>query len=245
MDWSERIIPDETEKGIISIHLKRYDFARPRCEKRWVLDLGCGVGYGSHYLSKGAGKVVAIDSDIEAIQYACRRYTRGGLDYLVADAERPPFLNSSFDVICAFEIVEHVQEPISLVRDLARLLKKNGALFISTPSVSRSSSCPDNPHHHHEWSPSDFKALLEKNFSEVEMWWQIRKETRVHRWLQRLDVFNLRGHWLPLFVARTAARLSGTVPFVDLGLADLEIQREYSKNALSQLAVCSQAKVIG
>ena len=91
MDWSERIVPDETEKGITSIHLKRYDFARPRCRNRSVLDVGSGAGYGSHYVSEDAGKVVAIDSDIEAIQYAHKRYIRDRLDYLAAAADRPSF----------------------------------------------------------------------------------------------------------------------------------------------------------
>ena len=138
-----------------------------------------------------------------------------------------------------------MKEPELFIREMTRVLKQDGVFFISTPSASRSSSRPDNPHHHYEWSALDFKALLEKYFSKVEMWWQIRKQTKAHRWLQRLDVFHLRGRWLPLPLARTAVRLSGTVPFADLDLADLEIQKEYSESALSQIAVCSGARISG
>ena len=43
----ERIVPDETEPGIVAIHLKRYEFALSYCTGRDVLNAGCGVGYGT------------------------------------------------------------------------------------------------------------------------------------------------------------------------------------------------------
>ena len=49
--YPERIVPDDTEPGIVALHLKRYVFAEPWCRDKDVLDLACGVGYGSAYLA--------------------------------------------------------------------------------------------------------------------------------------------------------------------------------------------------
>jgi len=70
MTHPERIVPDETEPGIVALHLKRYEFARPFCVGKDVLDAGCGVGYGTAYLAETARRVVGVDVDADAIEYA-------------------------------------------------------------------------------------------------------------------------------------------------------------------------------
>src|SRR4051812_24617823 len=72
----ERIVPDETEPGIVALHLKRYAFALRWCEDREVLDLGCGVGYGTAFLAASATRVVGVDVDEATIAYAQERYSR-------------------------------------------------------------------------------------------------------------------------------------------------------------------------
>jgi len=101
MNWTEGIIPNETEKGILSIHLKRYVFARPRCNGRVVLDLGCGTGYGSFYLAEEASRVTAVDFDPEVIRYACSYYDKKNVQYLISDAQQLPFADESFDIVCS------------------------------------------------------------------------------------------------------------------------------------------------
>ena len=72
----ERIVPDETEPGIVALHLKRYEFAQPYCAGREVLDAGCGVGYGTAFLAETARRVVGVDRSGDAIDYARTRYAR-------------------------------------------------------------------------------------------------------------------------------------------------------------------------
>ena len=112
----ERIVPDETEPGIVAMHLKRYAFALPWCEGREVLDLGCGVGYGTAFLADSAHRVVGGDVDAETIAYAQRRYGRPNVEFRVLDATALPFEDSSFDAVCSFETIEHVADPEALVR---------------------------------------------------------------------------------------------------------------------------------
>ena len=243
MEWTERIIPDETEKGILSVHLKRYAFAYPRSEKKALLDVGCGAGYGSFYLSEIASRVTAVDSDFEAIQYAKAHFGRENVKYLAAEAEALPFFDCVFDIVCSFEAIEHTRDSKRFLAEAGRLLKPDGLFFVSTPSARHSGNHSKNHHHHQEWSSPDFKALLEQYFTRVDLHWQVRKQTRAHRWLQRLDFFNWRERWMPLRVARAVARMTNTAAFADLDLGDIEIQPQFSENALSQIGVCSGPKV--
>ena len=242
MDFTEIIIPDETAKGILSIHLKRYEFARGRCEGRQVLDLGCGVGYGSAYLAEQAWRVTGVDRDSDSIRYALSRYHRRNTKYIVADSEELSFRDRSFDVVCCFEAIEHVREPGRTLREVARILKEDGLFFVSTPWVPRSKNQSDNPHHYQEWSHPDFRNFLLNYFSFVQMSWQIRKQTQAHRWLQKLDVFNWRTRWIPLPVAKVIARTTRTAPFAELELEDIEVLPDFSENPLSQIGVCSGLK---
>ena len=62
-------MPDETEPGIVALHLKRYEFAVPWCRDRDVLDAGCGVGYGTALLGTLAPHVLGVDISAETIAY--------------------------------------------------------------------------------------------------------------------------------------------------------------------------------
>src|SRR5205814_7591503 len=85
MAYPERIVPDETGPGIVAIHLKRYEFARPLCTGRDVLDAACGVGYGSAYLAETARRVVGVDLNVDAVEYARDRYAAPNIEYRLGD----------------------------------------------------------------------------------------------------------------------------------------------------------------
>ena len=68
-DWPERIDPLDTAPGVVAYHLKKYEFARSRIDGL-VVDVACGVGYGSDYLRSAAKTVVGVDIADEAIAIA-------------------------------------------------------------------------------------------------------------------------------------------------------------------------------
>jgi len=223
------------------VHLKRYDFARARCAGLEVLDIGCGAGYGSAYLAEAALSVTALDKDPEIIDYARVHYRRGNLEFQVADAQRLPFGNQFFDRVCSFEVIEHLNDPERYLAEATRVLKKTGIFFISTPWVQKAEQTPLNPHHKREWSHPDFKEFLEKYFLDVQIGWQIRKQTSAHRILQKLDFLRLRTK-VPLRLTKTLAHATGTTAFSELKLADMEIQLVFSEDPLSQIAVCTRPR---
>lgn len=235
MSHPERIVPDETEPGIVALHLKRYEFARQFCGGRDVLDAGCGVGYGSAYLAETARRVVGVDIDADAIDYARERYAARNVEFVHADVTALPLADASFDVACSFEAIEHVRDPEALVAELRRVVRVDGVCVLSTPRVERTTADPDNPFHTIELAPDDLARILRTRFDDVELYGQRRLQTRRHRLLQRLDPLGLRGR---LSFLRPAARLLGTAPMAEVGLDGIEIAPRALDGASEVVAVC-------
>jgi SAM-dependent methyltransferase len=232
----ERIIPDATEPGIVALHRRRYEFARPYCRGRDVLDAGCGVGYGAAVLAEVARRVVAVDRDEQAIAYARRRYSEPNVEFVVGDVlslEQPA---RAFDVVCAFETIEHLTAPDRFVAEARRVLRLNGTFIVSTPRVDETSLAPTNPFHEREYSRADFERVLRSAFTSVEMFGQRRAETVRHRALRRLDVFGLRRRVPAL---RRASRLITGTAAMDYVTSDgLLISSEHIDDATELVAVC-------
>jgi SAM-dependent methyltransferase len=235
----ERIVPDETEPGVVALHRKRYEFAEPACAGKDVLDLACGVGYGSAYLGRVARRVVGVDISDEAIAYARRRYASANVEFEVMDATALRLDDTSFDVVCAFEAIEHLPDPQAAVGEAARVLRSEGVLYASTPRAERTTASPANPFHHVEYAPDDFRALLLRGFESVELYGQRRLQTRRHRALQRLDVLGLRRR---LTFLRPASRLLGTAPTAEVTSEGIVIEAGTLDRATELVAVCTRPR---
>jgi SAM-dependent methyltransferase len=235
MAYPERIVPDETVRGIVAIHLKRYEFARPFCAGKEVLDAACGVGYGTAVLAEAATRAVGADVDPAAISYAREHYTRANTEFVVADLLEPPFANGSFDVVASFETIEHLREPETFVAHVARLLRDGGVFVVSTPRADVTTHEPENPFHEVEFSRADFEALLRRYFLQVELYGQRRAQTSRHRLVQRLDVLDLRKR---LGFLRRAAPLLGTPAMEELSTDDVLIEPGALGDATELVAVC-------
>ena len=192
MAYPERIVPDETPSGILALHLKRYEFARPYATGKAVLDAACGTGYGAAYLGEVAARVLGVDVDPPTIDYAAERYGKPNVSFQVGDVCALELDDRSFDLVASFETIEHVRDGDAAVREAARVVREDGVYVVSTPRADRTTHDPDNPFHEIEYSVDDFRALLEHSFRSVQLYGQTRVDTQAHRVLRSLDVFGLR-----------------------------------------------------
>jgi ubiquinone/menaquinone biosynthesis C-methylase UbiE len=166
----ERIVPDLirdddlASKESLELHIQRYEFAASVIPaKSHILDVACGVGYGSRILHDRIpdSSVTGIDLDSETITYAKSRYGAERLTFCAADAAHLPLTQNPFDAIVSLETLEHLQKPEEFLRRVASRLLKQGGLFVG--SVPITPSVDANPHHLHDFTASSFRRLFLQN----------------------------------------------------------------------------------
>lgn len=149
---------------------------------RRVLDPACGSGYGAADLAQIATTVIATDLSSDAIRHAQASYPLPNLEFLAADAQALPFRDRSFDLITAFEVIEHLDEPRNLLAEARRLLSPGGLLLVSTPNklyyAESRGDAGANPFHKHEFEFAEFQECLRDAFSEVTILLQNVTETQ-------------------------------------------------------------------
>jgi len=164
----ERVIPGQVDTDLWNEHLARYEFAVPFAIGRRVLDAGCGSGYGSAALAATAAAVTGIDAASGAISYAREHYPAGNLKFAQVSCAALPFCAGTFDLVVAFEVIEHLADWPAFLSEACRVLAPGGVFIISTPNReyyadSRRKLGP-NPFHVHEFDHTEFSAVLTARF---------------------------------------------------------------------------------
>ncbi len=165
----ERVIPGQVDLDLWNEHVARYAFAARRADGRRVLDAGCGVGYGSARLATVAQHVVGLEIAADAVGNARRHYAGPRLSFLRADCRSLPFADASFDLVVAFEVIEHLTEWERLLAESRRALGAAGELIISTPNrlYYAESRREPNPFHVREFDHREFASALDAYFPHV------------------------------------------------------------------------------
>ena len=148
-----------------TIHLNRYAMARPYVAGKRVLDVASGEGYGSFLLRRwGAESVEGIDVDEQTVETATRLFGGDGVHYQCHTAEQLPFEDHTFDVVCSFETIEHLDHPELFLQEIRRVLKPGGNIILSCPNDPYYYKPGElgNPFHKKQYTYFDFKQLAEK-----------------------------------------------------------------------------------
>lgn len=101
-----------------------------------LLDIGCGYGMELPSIRMAFGNTIyGIDISFNQIKMA-RESLNNDQSYKFTQsyAETLPFKDNSFDAVVFSEVIEHLPKPQVVIREILRLLKKGGCLFISTPN---------------------------------------------------------------------------------------------------------------
>jgi len=173
----------------------RYYWIAPTLKGKSVLDLGCGSGYGSYYLSHFADSVVGVDRSTEMIEWARHHFKRPNLKFRVGNALRIPFSHNSFDVVVCVELIEHLppRDQETLLKQIASVGKEK--LYMTTPNgdplcfrmIERKlAGCPEMTEFHElEYCPREFQTLLKKYFSHCTFFGQRLKNVETFRdWIR-------------------------------------------------------------
>lgn len=97
-----------------------------------VLDVGCGAGLLANDLAKAGLEVDGLDASQDSLAVAARYDETQSVRYRLGDALSLPYPDASFDVVCAMDFLEHVEDPARVVNEASRVLRPGGMFFFHT-----------------------------------------------------------------------------------------------------------------
>jgi ubiquinone/menaquinone biosynthesis C-methylase UbiE len=111
----------------------------PSLENKRILEIGCGRGGFSRLLGTRGALVCGADFSASAVDIAKKRQKRGSsylnaVTYIQADAQNMPFDGDSFDFVVSCETIEHIPDPRAAVREMYRVCRPGGLLYLTTPN---------------------------------------------------------------------------------------------------------------
>lgn len=108
---------------------RRYDFVKEKIVNKNVLDFGCGVGGFLGMAKQSASNVSGVELE-RALQSSFQERKLNVFSNLKEAQEE----SEKYDIITAFHVVEHLQNPKEILKDLSQLLKENGEMILEVPN---------------------------------------------------------------------------------------------------------------
>lgn len=157
-----------------------------------LLEVGCGTGYVLMGIAQAFPQARTVGSEIytAGLAFAARRLS--GVELLQMDARKLPF-EAEFDVVAAFDVIEHISEDEQVLKNFHRAIRPGGGCLITVPQ------------HQWLWSPVDEAACHQRRYSSREL--HTKVEAAGFRVVRSTSFVTL---LLPVMLAsRLASRCSG------------------------------------
>lgn len=134
-----------------------------------ALDVGAGLGQFTAAVAPYAHEITPLDIGPKLVQKLSTRWPLAKC----GSATELPFSDESFDVVVSSECIEHTDEPLTAIREMVRVLKPGGYLFLSTPNWLW------------RWSITVAEALGVRKFAGIE---NFLRRSEIKREFQSLNV---------------------------------------------------------
>jgi ubiquinone/menaquinone biosynthesis C-methylase UbiE len=144
----------QVREKIIEDSIKKYTSFTPGYK---ILNIGAATGRSSEMLSK-YGTVTSIEYDKECCEFTTRKT---GLEILHGTILSLSFPDDYFDMVCAFDVIEHIEDDSKGVSEMVRVCKSAGNVFITVPAFKQLWSHHDVINHHYRrYKMSQIESLF-------------------------------------------------------------------------------------
>lgn len=164
--------------------------------QKWleILDIGCRDGNLTKYFDTTINHITWVDIDTNALSVAKSLWVNG--EYMDLNADWGVLGEKTYDVVWAFEIIEHLYFPEVVLDKISKKLNSTGIFIGSVPNAFslpnrlrllfwRKKWTPlSDPTHINQFSYHEFRDLLEKRFKKVEVYWLVDQKWM---WLAKIN----------------------------------------------------------
>lgn len=162
-----------------------------------LLDVGCGRMPYRDYIIQHSAVHEYIGVDIESVEYQDKIKP----DFYW-DGETLPFKNESFDCVFSTEVLEHVPDTWSFLKEIFRVLKSNGIFFFTTPFLW---PLHDTPHDEYRLTPFSLQRISHKvGFSHIEIkplgGWHASLAQMLGLWVRRAPLSKQKRSFLTFII---------------------------------------------
>ncbi len=170
-DQEEQALPGFSKymnTGYYKYMLGRYIYSIKYVKNKCVLDTGCGFGWGSYLISDYPRKIISIDINDNALNFAREKWKDRKLNFLRHSVLDLDSLNGNFDVILGFELIEHLTFSAGkrYFEQVFDNLNKKGIVILSSlfPDSEKEAKMAEkrNKYHLKIFTKSEIKAIVRK-----------------------------------------------------------------------------------
>jgi len=163
-----RNVTEPAQQRLIEVEqVSRYLWAAQAANSRTVLDAGCGTGYGSRLLAEGGAREVTGVDLAGAVLGMARPEMPRAVRLVDGDLRKLEFEDDRFELVVCFEVIEYVDEPLTVLDELLRVLAPGGLLLISIPS--RDAYKPGNPYELARFAAAELEGALAARLPHVQL----------------------------------------------------------------------------
>lgn len=159
---SSKIVSDN---ALYQRTLKSYKIVAPKVYGN-TLEIGCGEGYGIQCYINNTTSLTLVDKSKNNLSLIKKKH-----ESCIVHKKKVPPLNfledNTFDTIISFQVIEHIKDYKLFLKEIHRILKPSGKVFISTPNKEK--TIAKNPWHYKEFSLTELENLFQCLFSKYEI----------------------------------------------------------------------------